>query len=189
MSVDLTGQRFGRLVVESFSHYNPKYRYNYWNCKCDCGINSKVPTTSLKRKKNPTQSCSCYRLDQIKKLVPHNKLGYGDANSRSLYQSYKKAAKDRYLQFNIPYNQFLDLTKGNCYYCGIPPAQVHIKKETNGPYIYNGLDRIDSNSHYDLNNVVSCCKGCNYAKREMSQKEFQIWVQTVYNHFAKTICT
>lgn len=32
-------------------------------------------------------------------------------------------------------------------------------------------------------NVVPCCKTCNYAKREMSGEEFRNWIGRVFFHF------
>lgn len=54
--IDLTGQRFGRLVVESFA-YADKNRHSMWNCKCDCGVTKIVRTNELKEGK--TKSCGC----------------------------------------------------------------------------------------------------------------------------------
>ena len=38
--IDLTGQKFGRLIVigRATDKIGPKgYHETYWNCKCDCG--------------------------------------------------------------------------------------------------------------------------------------------------------
>ncbi len=41
--IDLTGQRFGRLVVISLNEEVSKQKKcSYWNCKCDCGNETKV---------------------------------------------------------------------------------------------------------------------------------------------------
>lgn len=37
---DLTGQKFNKLTVIKFSHFDKK-KNSYWLCKCDCG-NEKV---------------------------------------------------------------------------------------------------------------------------------------------------
>ena len=44
---------------------------------------------------------------------------------------------------------------------------------------------IDSSKGYTKDNVVSCCKDCNYSKRTMSQEDFLTWVERVYNHSIK----
>ena len=55
---DLTGRRFGRLVV---LHRNgsDKHKNAMWLCKCDCGNECSVAGASLWR--GCTRSCGCYR--------------------------------------------------------------------------------------------------------------------------------
>lgn len=59
---DLTGERFGRLVVESLNNGERKSRAKYWNCLCDCGTRKVVRGTSLTRKR--TKSCGCYNIEK-----------------------------------------------------------------------------------------------------------------------------
>lgn len=65
--IDLTGQRFGRLVVESFAG-SASNRDSLWRCICDCGNFINVRAACLKRnrpgRKSPgTRSCGCLRID------------------------------------------------------------------------------------------------------------------------------
>lgn len=66
---DLTGQRFGRLVVIK-RFVNSKNRKTQWLCKCDCGNETIVYSTHLKR--GFSQSCGCFKrdnqIDVIKKI-------------------------------------------------------------------------------------------------------------------------
>lgn len=179
---DLVGKVFGRLTIESYSHNCKKYRYKYWNCVCSCGNKIVVPTASLRRKKRPTESCGCLRLERIREKKPWNQKGKGDANSWSLFLTYKRTAKKRKIKFDLDYLDFKNITKSKCAYCGIAPEQVHKKAGTNGEYVYNGIDRLDSNVGYIKDNVVPCCKTCNYAKRIMSVKEFKEWIIKVYKN-------
>lgn len=55
--VDLTNQRFGRLVVIERFKDGTKYTSKYWVCKCDCGKTTKVLHGNL-RSGNST-SCGC----------------------------------------------------------------------------------------------------------------------------------
>lgn len=58
---DLTGQRFGRLVVvnQGEDYYSKQgLRYTRWNCLCDCGETSLVHANSLSW--GTTTSCGCY---------------------------------------------------------------------------------------------------------------------------------
>lgn len=58
--IDLTGQRFGRLVVESFA-YADKHRNAVWNCICDCG--KRVSVYGLNLRSGHTISCGCYQQE------------------------------------------------------------------------------------------------------------------------------
>lgn len=58
--MDLTGQRFGRLVVEKF--YTLRKGRAVWECKCDCGNTAIVQAGRLRG--NRTQSCGCLRREK-----------------------------------------------------------------------------------------------------------------------------
>jgi hypothetical protein len=58
--IDLTGQRYGRLAVISFANSNG--RTVRWHCKCDCGAERIVSTTSLRS--GTSQSCGCYARER-----------------------------------------------------------------------------------------------------------------------------
>ena len=70
---DLTGQRFGRLVVlEEVSR--PEKREVFWRCKCDCGNENVVPTPKLTQ--NNTKSCGCLKSDKSKeRMTKHGMFG------------------------------------------------------------------------------------------------------------------
>lgn len=66
--IDITGRRFGRLVVIS-RHGEIKTRGNrqlVWLCKCDCGKEIIVRGISLRR--GLTQSCGCLQKECVGKL-------------------------------------------------------------------------------------------------------------------------
>lgn len=57
--IDLTGQRFGKLVVISRAKENTRNGTTRWICKCDCGNMTTVTKTKLTR--GLIVSCGCYR--------------------------------------------------------------------------------------------------------------------------------
>ena len=68
--LDLTGQRFGRLTVikEADKYISPQgLKFVQWLCKCDCGNDTIVLATNLK--KGTTKSCGCYSIEQAKKRL------------------------------------------------------------------------------------------------------------------------
>lgn len=92
---------------------------------------------------------------------------------RSLYEKtpkykfyiYKQSAKTRSILFNITFKQFITLWQKPCYYCKSSIETI-------------GLDRIDNDKGYELDNIIPCCKICNRMKHTMDQIDF-------INHCAK----
>jgi hypothetical protein len=72
--IDLTGQKFGRLLVLSFA-YNNKHRQSMWNCKCDCGKLTVVLGNELTS--GGTLSCGCLHKERrpIKHGFANTKIG------------------------------------------------------------------------------------------------------------------
>ena len=59
---DITGQRFGRLVVKSRAEGNGRPA---WQCQCDCGKQCVVVGEDLRSGK--TRSCGCLRAEASRK--------------------------------------------------------------------------------------------------------------------------
>lgn len=64
--IDLTGQRFGRLVVIEKSKTKRKCTNAYWKCRCDCGSVVEVLGTLLR--KGESSSCGCLRAETTSKM-------------------------------------------------------------------------------------------------------------------------
>lgn len=47
---------------------------------------------------------------------------------------------------------------------------------------FNGLDRVDSSKEYTIDNVVPCCKYCNWAKNDLSVKEFKEHINKIHHY-------
>jgi hypothetical protein len=58
--IDITGQRFARLVVLSF--VDIQNRKSRWLCLCDCGNQRVVTASNLKNR--TTQSCGCFQKER-----------------------------------------------------------------------------------------------------------------------------
>jgi hypothetical protein len=168
--VDLTNRRYGKLVVQGISRKEIIKNRNriYWNCLCDCGGTAEVLTNDLIS--GHTKSCRCL-----------TKIEYGKASFNYLYKSYQIKATKRNLEFNLSKEEFLYLTKQNCFYDGVEPHQI-IKTRNNGDYVYNGIDRIDSSKGYTIDNCVPCCGRCNEAKMAETQEDFYAWIDRVHAH-------
>lgn len=81
---NLVGKKFGRLFVTRHLGKG-KHSKQYWECLCDCGKLTQLPTGSLTGTK-PVFSCGCYRVEKLLKVrfdgVKHGK------SKMPLYQVY-----------------------------------------------------------------------------------------------------
>lgn len=173
--IDLTGQRFGRLTVLQRIP-NLKKGLTRWLCKCDCGNT----TTTLRHllRSGHTKSCGCYRKDLIS-------LKAGEASFNQLYSAYSRTAGKRGYVFLLSGDEFREITKQNCYYCGAEPNQRISHGHHNGDYVYNGLDRVNNSKGYEIDNVVPCCGVCNNMKHAQSQDGFLAQISKIYHNIRR----
>ena len=67
-TLDLTGQRFGRLVAEEV--VGRRHRERLWRCRCDCGSEKTVVAGGLRSGR--TQSCGCMSAELASnRLITH----------------------------------------------------------------------------------------------------------------------
>lgn len=83
----------------------------------------------------------------------------------------KFKARQRGKDWQLTNVEAYKLIIGACHYCGYSPAW---------PTARVGIDRVDNNKGYTLDNCVSCCFTCNSAKGELSVEEFRTWLRNVY---------
>lgn len=64
-TLDLAGQRFGRLVAERVvGRWPTRAGGNTWLCRCDCGGSKEASTSALRT--GDTKSCGCLHLDIVR---------------------------------------------------------------------------------------------------------------------------
>jgi 5-methylcytosine-specific restriction endonuclease McrA len=172
---DLTGLRFGRLLVvkkAGLERRTDGRNRTTWQCVCDCGnevvANNSVLVAGSKK------SCGCLSLEvsidkclrqseRNRKAPEHTALGL-------VYRSYRASAGQRGYVFEITREDFKALASLPCHYCGVPPS--NIKSTAAGDYVYQGLDRVDNNRGYVLDNLVPCCTKCNLSKGTRTLERF-----------------
>jgi hypothetical protein len=101
-------------------------------------------------------------LGRVEHILTHNGRINGrlfpemfpDYTSAS-YTEYKNRALKKNLDFALSHDEYLCLITQDCYLCG---------KNSNSQHL-NGIDRLDNNKGYTLDNVKSCCANCNYMKK------------------------
>lgn len=100
--VDLTGERYGKLVVLELDHVEKSKRY--WKCQCECGNTTVVREGNLRH--GITKSCGCLKKETkkhdevtVQKIKPrHNNGGVfflqaGEIKLKGNYESEKKCSK------------------------------------------------------------------------------------------------
>lgn len=114
----------------------------------------------------------------------------GQAGLVKLYTKYRCAANRRNYKFSLSLQQFKNITKKNCFYCGVKPLHkcISTSKRTTeatkryGTYLYNGVDRLDNTKGYTINNSVPCCGNCNRAKHFLTKEQFLCMIKKIYEH-------
>ncbi len=87
------------------------------------------------------------------------------------HSAYQKRAIRKQLDFLLTKPEFDMLIHNDCYICGKKTIDGHI----------NGVDRINNNEGYTLNNVQSCCGECNFMKKSYNLEEFMDKLYKIYN--------
>ncbi len=152
---------------------------SYWKCECNCGNEFTSRGYRLKHRKG-CQSCTASRVTSARSPFDHY------AYIRRLQKDYIWGAKKRELSFELSLEKFRELLLGDCAYCGAPPAfngnGLQYMVNTTEPLKRNGINRIDTKKGYTIENTVSCCTSCNYAKHEMTLNDFKEWITKVYKN-------
>lgn len=178
---DLTGKRYGRWTVVSKAKpkdkRNKQLRGVKWLCKCDCGNMGTIETWQLTS--DHSKSCGCYNLDLL------HRMEKGLAAKHQVFNGYKQGAKKRSLEFEITFEEYISISKQKCYYCGKEPNNYYRQRYIQADFTYQGMDRVDCKKGYTIENIVPCCRICNRAKSNMTQKDFLGWVNRVHEHRRK----
>ena len=77
--IDLTGQRFGRLVVIE-QNGNTNAGQAKWRCVCDCGKQTTVKGQQLRNGR--TQSCGCLFSEKARERITERNKTHGGTNTR-----------------------------------------------------------------------------------------------------------
>lgn len=184
-SIYKVGDRYGGLEILEVISSNISGKHTKLKCLCYyCNTISVKSSTNIKKR----NSCGCQQRissswkNKGPKTIPRQ-LPFGEAAKNNLEHQYKRSAKKRNLEYNLTNEQFLDLVKSKCYYCG--EEGTSIKKglgKSSGDFYYVGIDRVDNTKGYLLENCVSCCWKCNNMKHTLNQKDFFDHISKIYKN-------
>ncbi len=182
---DWTGQKYHRLT---FIRPTDQKRDTgiIWECLCDCGTITYIQPCSATNGK--TKSCGCLALEHASALGKAS----GDVNRvfEPHISSARRVWKSTYSE--IDFDTFYAMSQCTCVYCGRLPFRVmneacwrkHAsdKAKQEGDFIYNGLDRIDSNKSHTIDNLVTSCWDCNHMKGTRTHAEFLAHIKRIYEY-------
>lgn len=179
--IDISGQRFGSLIVQTLAGSDTDHG-TLWNCICDCSKECLVRGNSLRRGR--TKSCGCMSGTFASAALSKEP---GLSNVNQLYNTYKNQARRREYEWKLSLEEFREIIKENCYYCGIEPLQKIIVPNISGERVllYNGIDRVNNTIGYTMDNIVPACGTCNIAKKKLSLEEFVKWIERVYKNLSE----
>lgn len=185
---DITGERFGKLVVRDEGTAKNKSGQKRRMCLCQCDCGEKVVVEKANLVKGIVQSCGCGRKDSSYcnednkddiKRREHSRtrsvIELADNEAfRAKYNTYKYQAKKRGYSFELTKEEFRNIITQPCIYCGSDKPSTHKSVQyEGGNFRYTGIDRHDNAKGYTVDNCVPCCGRCNAMKNNMSISEFK----------------
>lgn len=142
-ALDLTGQRFNRLVA--VATVRTAENGKVWFCKCDCG--NDVETTANRLTTGNTKSCGCLRSEYVS--AKNRTHGFASGWKKYLYHAYRNAKRRCDNPDDKAYKRYGAR--------GIKFLFVNLSQFVTelGPQPAEGMsvDRKDNNGHYEPGNV------------------------------------
>lgn len=143
-----------------------------WDLLCKyCKTTFISPTTNFKSAK------SCYNCRGLVLRKSSEEITW-----KNHYGMVKGRKHSKEKGFNLTLDEFIKLSSQNCFYCNDGPTATKGHRSWSTYILTNGLDRIDSSMGYLYDNVVACCKFCNFAKHDKTEEEFYLWVKRLAKH-------
>ena len=162
------GDRSGSLVVVKQIPSEKYQKVTKWLCQCDCGKETIVQGGHFRA--GERVSCGCWNTGRKQQT-----------GLKCVWHLYRRKANSRKIKFELSLEDLSKAVLKNCEYCGSPPENQIKTHDGDGIRLkYNGLARVDTNGTYNKNNVVPCCKHCNFSKGEMATEEWKNHIRKMY---------
>ena len=161
-----------------------KFMRCYW-CDVECGgCLDRIDNNQSYNEKNIVVSCdACNRLRGgigfghflaiIGTIYAFQQRGVASAGINTFprktlpnYARFVQQKRTRTIGCTLTEQDYNTLTSSPCFYCGVPNC--------------TGIDRVNPDSTYSLQDVVPCCFVCNYLKGNIPKDDFLAFVNHLY---------
>jgi hypothetical protein len=177
-AIDLTGQRFGSLLVLERDPTRTVAKKIVWKCACDCGATTYTQTNNLRS--GNSRSCA----DKVHMIIDKDDIRI----YRSTFERYRRASEIKgasgKIGFDLSIEDFKEIVDRPCHYCGVADSFAAIKGRWADRKRINGIDRKDQDVGYLKYNCLPCCSGCNWLKGTFGYSEFLEKIRSIHNHMA-----
>lgn len=182
-------------IINNITCHSRAYRtgsiragYKYWFECPYCGQGFATYKGSIRS--GHTRSCGCmtqeWNRQSVLGISPANKMDDRTATIGKVYSSYKASARNKGHEFCLTKEDIERFIFSECFYCGEQPSHIRTigQKPWNRPSLpTSGIDRYNNDEGYTKFNCVSCCRVCNYLKRDIDGDIFLDIINTIYcNH-------
>jgi hypothetical protein len=181
---DLTGQKFGMSLVQSYAGKN-KHGHSLWNCLCDCGTRF-VSSSRVLKAPNP-RSCGCVTIKHpfVEGESAANRKKRLDIVKANRWKA--KSPKNRYEQhlkqkYGLSYEQYEQMFLSQGGLCAICRESETAKNKSGKP------KKLSVDHDHATNKVRALlCDGCNKAIGAMKESTLRLLAAVAYLEKHKTL--
>jgi hypothetical protein len=178
-TVDMTGQKYGRLTV--ISKHGPSTNGLKWNCLCECGNQCVVAGIKLRNGEQKSCGCSKYEPNSLEARIKQSAAIRGiDIENWKGFSYEDDLGK---LRLSLPYNQWRDAVLKRdgrvCQRCGCASDDLrvhHLNSYTDFP-----------EQRFDIDNGITLCAECHdniypnsfhriYWTHHNTREQFEEWM-------------
>lgn len=165
-SLDLSGKRFGRLLVLSKTN-KPSYGGGIvWNCICDCGTNKEVSRVHLID--GHTKSCGCLNSELGKERHRQYRISIGASPNIHLSSLDEQVRGE--LSKSGTKQQILQRDNFKCVLC-LTHDNLHVH------HIITKSQ--DISKFFDKSNMITLCKACHLVAHDGSNRRINVGIQRI----------
>ena len=102
---------------------------------------------------------------------------------KRIFEQYRSDAKFRKLPFAVSFDHFIKYLSQPCYYCGEKETCTYTDPRNKERKLkYNGIDRMDNSKGYVYENLLPCCRVCNWMKKGMTLEDFLLHMYKIFRN-------